>query len=107
MTGAVVASADGGGGGSPVWARDANRLTCTGKPRQRHREVSLLRALRIADPVQLRLQAGLVEPAGEVWSLLSEPAREETVAILARLIAGGIVADDGEVAEGLSREVAG
>lgn len=48
-----------------------------------------------------------MEPAGEVWPLLSEPAREETVAILARLIAGGLVADDGEVAEGLSREVAG
>lgn len=102
-----VASADGGGGGSPVSARYANRLTCTGKPRQRHREVSLLRALRIADPVQLRLQAGLVEPPGEVWPLLSEPAREETVAVLARLIARGIVADDGEVGEGLSREVAG
>lgn len=58
-----------------------------------------MRPLRIADAVQLRLQAGLQEPAADVWPLLSESARVETVAILSRLIARGIVADDPEVAE--------
>jgi hypothetical protein len=51
-----------------------------------------LRALRIAAPVQpsLALEADLLDK-DDLWSLLSEESRQQVLAVLARLIARGIV----------------
>ena len=53
-----------------------------------------MRALRVAvDPVQLTLpQVGAVRPA-ERWWLLPESTRGEVLALLARLIARGVLVD--------------
>ena len=60
-------------------------------------EVSQLRRLRIAAPVQLCLDPGM-ETAGttSVWAAMPEVAQSDVLAILARLIARGVVADDDE-----------
>jgi hypothetical protein len=59
-----------------------------------------LRKLRIAAPVQLPLDLGgaLSSPVHR-WLLLPEPARQQVLALLARLIARGVVAEE----EGVER----
>jgi len=56
--------------------------------------VSLLRALRIAAPIQpsLALPDHLLD-ADDRWSSLSEGSRQQVLALLARLIARSIVAE--------------
>ncbi|MDQ6615607.1 MAG: hypothetical protein M3083_12910 [Actinomycetota bacterium] len=56
-----------------------------------------MRRLRIATPVQLEL---VVQPRAqgrpEVWGGLSEAAQVRVIALLARMIARGVVGDAGE-----------
>jgi hypothetical protein len=58
-----------------------------------------MRTLRIAAPSQPTLE-GLEDPAapdgGRVWSALPDRAREQTLMMLARLIARGVVVVEGD-----------
>jgi hypothetical protein len=54
-----------------------------------------LRRLRIVAPVQLPLDlGGNVPTPAQRWSLLSEPARQGVLVLLARLIARGVVDEE-------------
>jgi hypothetical protein len=53
-----------------------------------------MRALRIAPARQLALFAGPPGPAAGHWDGLPEQARAEVLALLARMIARGVVAGD-------------
>jgi hypothetical protein len=54
-----------------------------------------MRVLRIAPARQLALFAGQAGPAAGQWLGLPEQARAEVLALLARIIARGVVAGDG------------
>ena len=54
-----------------------------------------MRVLRIAPARQLALFAGQAGPAAGQWHALPEQARAEVLALLARIIARGVVAGDG------------
>ena len=56
-----------------------------------------MRALRIAPARQLALFAGQAGPTAGRWHGLPEQARAEVLALLARIIARGVVAGDGQV----------
>jgi hypothetical protein len=56
-----------------------------------------MRVLRIAPARQLALFAGPPGPAGGQWHGLPEQARAEVLVILARIIARGVLAGDGQV----------
>jgi hypothetical protein len=55
-----------------------------------------MRVLRIAPARQLALFAGQAGPAAGQWHGLPEQARAEVLALLARIIARGVLADDGQ-----------
>ncbi|HUB71890.1 MAG TPA: hypothetical protein VL984_15825 [Acidimicrobiales bacterium] len=56
-----------------------------------------MRRLRLAAPTQLALDIpGLVISPAERWWSLSEEAQEAVVCVLARMIAAGVVDEDGE-----------
>lgn len=55
-----------------------------------------MRALRIAPARQLALFAGQGTPAAGHWHRLSEQARAEVLTLLARIIARGVLAGDGQ-----------
>jgi hypothetical protein len=54
-----------------------------------------LRGLRIAEPTQLCLRWDNEECLGERWERLPEATRVAVLALLARLIARGVLAEDG------------
>jgi hypothetical protein len=56
-----------------------------------------MRALRIAPARQLALFAGKPGPAAGHWDGLPEQARAEILTLLARIIARGMLAGDGQV----------
>jgi hypothetical protein len=58
-----------------------------------------LRALRIAAPAQLTLSYGAERVDGR-WEGLPEPTRAALLALLARLIAKGVLADGEEDGDG-------
>ena len=64
-----------------------------------------MRVLRIAPARQLALFAGQPGPAAGCWDGLPEQARAEVLALLARMIARGVLAGDGQPAAGAAREV--
>ena len=67
-----------------------------------------MRALRIAPARQLALFAGQDVPGGGGWDGLPERARAEVLVVLARIIARGVLAGDGQPpAGGAGREAAG
>ena len=67
-----------------------------------------MRVLRIAPACQLALFAGQPGPAAGYWDGLSEQARAEVLALLARMIARGVLAGDGQPpAGGAGQEAAG
>jgi hypothetical protein len=67
-----------------------------------------MRALRIAPARQLALFAGQDVPGGGHWDVLPERARAEVLVLLARIIARGVLAGDGQPpAGGAGREAAG
>jgi hypothetical protein len=55
-----------------------------------------MRVLRIAPACQLSLFAGQAGPAAGQWHGLPEQSRAEVLALLARIIARGVVAGDGQ-----------
>jgi hypothetical protein len=55
-----------------------------------------MRVLRIAPTCQLALFAGRAGPAAGQWHELPEQARAEVLALLARIIARGVLASDGQ-----------
>lgn len=57
-----------------------------------------MRALRIAAPVQLGLELSQAAPTPpwDRWSALPECRRAEVLVLLARLIARGVVIEEGE-----------
>jgi hypothetical protein len=55
-----------------------------------------LRRLRIAPPVQLRLVPSAVPFRREVWAGLPEATQGQVLALLARLIARGVVDADAD-----------
>ena len=55
-----------------------------------------MRALRIAPARQLALFAGQPGPAAGHWDGLPEQVRAEVLVLLARMIARGVVAGDGQ-----------
>jgi hypothetical protein len=55
-----------------------------------------MRVLRIAPARQLALFAGPAGPPAGQWHGLPEQARAEVLALLARIIARGVLADDGQ-----------
>jgi len=59
-----------------------------------------MRALRIAPARQLALFAGQPRPGAGHWDGLPEQARAEVLVLLARIIARGVVAGDGQCAAG-------
>jgi hypothetical protein len=65
-----------------------------------------MRALRIAPARQLALFAGQEAPGGR-WDGLPERARAEVLVLLARIIARGVLAGDGQPPAGGSGEEAG
>ena len=67
-----------------------------------------MRVLRIAPACQLALFAGQPGPAAGYWDGLPEQARAEVLALLARMIARGVMAGDGQPpAGGAGQEAAG
>ena len=56
-----------------------------------------MRVLRIAPARQLALFAGPAGPAAGQWHGLPEQARAEVLALLARIIARGVLAGDGQL----------
>jgi len=52
-----------------------------------------LRRLKIAQPVQLRLVHSVAPTRSEVWAGLPETTRNHVLALLARIIARGVVTD--------------
>ena len=67
-----------------------------------------MRALRIAPARQLALFAGRDAAGGGGWDGLPEQARAEVLVLLARIIARGVLAGDGQPpAGGSGREAAG
>jgi hypothetical protein len=66
-----------------------------------------MRVLRIAPARQLALFAGQPGPAAGCWDGLPEQARAEVLALLARMIARGVVAGDGRPPAGAAQEVTG
>ncbi len=50
-----------------------------------------MRTLRIARPAQLALTGGLPARHREVWAGLPEAARRQALALLARMIARGVI----------------
>ncbi len=65
-----------------------------------------MRALRIAPARQLALFAGRPGPAAGHWDGLPEQARAEVLVLLARMIARGVVAGDGQPPAGSAGEEA-
>jgi len=61
-----------------------------------------LRRLRIAPPVQLRLVPPAVPERREVWAGLPEATQSQVLALLARLIARGVVDADIDTEEEVS-----
>ncbi len=57
-----------------------------------------MRVLRIAAPTQLQLDVG--GPTRQQWWALPEPTQAELLVVLARLIAKGIVVEEGEDGDG-------
>ncbi len=55
-----------------------------------------MRVLRIAPPRQLALFTGRPGPAAGHWDGLPERARAEVLVLLARMIARGVLAGDGQ-----------
>jgi hypothetical protein len=54
-----------------------------------------LRRLRLAAPVQLPLDLpGIAPITAERWLLLSEPARQAVLVLLARMIARGVIDEE-------------
>jgi hypothetical protein len=67
-----------------------------------------MRVLRIAPARQLALFASQPGPAAGHWDGLPDQARAEVLALLARMIARGVVASDGQQPAGApAREVSG
>ena len=67
-----------------------------------------MRVLRIAPACQLALFAGKSGPAAGHWDGLPEQARAEVLVLLARMIARGVMAGDGQPpAGGAGQEAAG
>jgi hypothetical protein len=67
-----------------------------------------MRVLRIAPARQLALFAGKSGPAAGHWDGLPEQARAEVLVLLARMIARGVMAGDGQPpAGGAGQEAAG
>ncbi len=67
-----------------------------------------MRVLRIAPARQLALFAGKPGPAAGHWDGLPEQARAEVLVLLARMIARGVAAGDGQPpAGGAGQEAAG
>ena len=67
-----------------------------------------MRVSRIAPARQLALFAGTSGPAAGHWDGLPEQARAEVLVLLARMIARGVMTDDGQrPAGGAGREAAG
>jgi hypothetical protein len=67
-----------------------------------------MRVLRIAPARQLALFAGKSGPAAGHWDGLPERARAEVLVLLARMIARGVIAGDGQrPAGGAGQEAAG
>jgi len=67
-----------------------------------------MRVLRIAPACQLALFAGQPGPAAGYWDGLPEQARAEVLALLARMIARGVLAGDGQPPAGeAGQEAAG
>jgi hypothetical protein len=66
-----------------------------------------MRVLRIAPARQLALFAGQPGAAAGCWDGLPEQARAEVLALLARMIARGVVAGDGQPPAGTAQEVTG
>jgi hypothetical protein len=58
-----------------------------------------MRTLRIARPAQLALTGGSPAPHREVWAGLPQTARRQALALLARMIARGVL-DAGMPGEG-------
>ncbi len=52
-----------------------------------------MRRLKIAQPVQLRLVHSVAPTRREVWAELPEATRDRVLALLARLIARGVVTE--------------
>ena len=66
-----------------------------------------MRVLRIAPARQLALFAGKPGPAAGHWDGLPEQARAEVLVLLARMIARGVLAGDGQLAaDGAGQEAA-
>jgi len=65
-----------------------------------------MRVLRIAAARQLALFAGKSGPAAGHWDRLPEQARAEVLVLLARMIARGVVAGDGQPPSGGAGEEA-
>jgi hypothetical protein len=59
-----------------------------------------MRVLTIAPAHQLALFAGQAGPVAGQWHRLPEQARAEVLALLARIIARGVVAGDGQAPAG-------
>jgi hypothetical protein len=67
-----------------------------------------MRVLRIAPARQLALFAGKSGPAAGHWDGLPDQARAEVLVLLARMIARGVMAGDGQPpAGGAGQEAAG
>ena len=66
-----------------------------------------MRVLRIAPARQLALFAGQSGPAAGCWDGLPEQARAEVLVLLARMIARGVMAGDGQPPGGAGQEAAG
>jgi hypothetical protein len=54
-----------------------------------------LRALRVAPACQLALDVDQTVTSAECWQRLSEETRAQVLTLLARLIARGVIADEG------------
>ncbi|HEV2252802.1 MAG TPA: hypothetical protein VGS06_06375 [Streptosporangiaceae bacterium] len=50
-----------------------------------------MRTLRIARPARMGLAGGSAAPPREVWAGLPEAARRQALALLARMIARGVI----------------
>lgn len=59
-----------------------------------------MRAVRIAPAPQLALFPGRATPPASRWAQLPDRSRAEVLALLARMIARGVLAGDAETASG-------
>jgi hypothetical protein len=85
------------GGQAALWSRSANRLASL-YPRQRIREVSLLRGLRLVASAPLRLRLDDQDMNGR-WEELPDQTRLAVLGLLSRLIAKTVLSgqeDGGE-----------